>query len=134
MPQGGEAWIPPGNRSPAARQGVGTRRDRNRNSDIPAKEPEGPTGAARPRPEPPWESEFRFRARRTDLGTVEAGSDAGLHFVLGHFLLGHFRFGGVAFGDLCPSFPRLPVIPAKAGIQTASEPARRQDGFPLSRE
>jgi len=44
--------------------GRGTRRNRNRTSDGPAKEPEGPTGAARPRPEPPWESEPCLRARR----------------------------------------------------------------------
>jgi hypothetical protein len=63
--------------------GRGTRRNRNRASNGSAKEPEGPTGAARPRPEPPWESKPRLRARRTDLGTVEAGGNAGLHFVLG---------------------------------------------------
>src|SRR4051812_39178079 len=83
MSQDGDERIPPGNRSPAARQGSGTRRNRNRNSNIPAKEPEGPTGAARPRPEPPWESQDRLRAERTDLGTVEAGGNAGLHFVWG---------------------------------------------------
>jgi hypothetical protein len=75
--------IPPGNRSPAARQGAGPAGTGAGIAIFRRKEPEGPTGAARPRPEPPWESELRFRARRTEPGTVEAGSDAGLHFVWG---------------------------------------------------
>ena len=48
--------------------GRGTRRNRNRTSNGPAKEPEGPTGAARPRPEPPWERRSRLRQDRRNQG------------------------------------------------------------------
>jgi hypothetical protein len=43
--------------------GRGTRRNRNRTRKGPAKEPEGPTGAARPRPEPPWERRSRLNGQ-----------------------------------------------------------------------
>jgi hypothetical protein len=62
-PQGREGRYPPGNRRPAARQGsepagTGTGSAMNRR-----KEPEGPTGAARPRPEPPWERRLRLHGQ-----------------------------------------------------------------------
>ena len=81
-PQGREEGTRQGTEA-GRKAGRGTRRNRNRISNDPAKEPEGPTGAARPRPEPPWERRSRLRAGSTEPGTVEAGSNAGLHFVSG---------------------------------------------------
>jgi hypothetical protein len=54
---------------PAARRGAEPAGTESRISNDPVVEPEGPTEAARPRPEPPWERRFRLRAGPTEPGS-----------------------------------------------------------------
>lgn len=67
-PQGSVGRNPPGNRRPAARQGSEPAGTGTGSAMILAKEPEGPTGAARPRPEPPWERRSRLRGQNHGPG------------------------------------------------------------------
>jgi hypothetical protein len=95
-PQGGGRRNPPGNRRPAARQGSEPAGTRARSAMIWRKEPEGPTGAARPRPEPPWERRPRLhgQSQRNQGQWRPAAMPASISFWGGPSLPPHRRWGG----------------------------------------